>query len=117
MNLFILKEPFKCEPICSGIELRLDIDQTLVLRHYHASIIISFGLSKPCRYFRTRELTLACELKVDGKSLVKDKFWTGKDTIGMTLFCAGFPCLTVTGHEDDSVIVTLSEIVRMAPAD
>ena len=115
--MFILQEPSDCEPICSGVEIRLDTCQTIVLRHYHASVIISFGLSKPCRYFRTSELTVACELKVDGKSLAKDKFWTGKAAIGKTLFCAGFPCLTVTGHENDSVIVTLSEIVRVAAAE
>ena len=114
MSMFSFKLPAGNEPVCSGVELWTEPGETLVLTHFHASITICFKESQPCPFFRAGEFYFACEIKVDGTSLGKDRIWLGKEPIGKTLFCSGFPCLTVTGLEDGRVIVTLAEIVTVA---
>jgi hypothetical protein len=48
-----------------------------------------------------------------GREYDREQFAITRDDIGNTLFCAGFPCLTVTGMDDGTVLVTHSEIVEL----
>jgi hypothetical protein len=50
---------------------------------------------------------------INGKEYERQQFVIVRNDIGKTLFCAGFPCLTVTDldEENGTAMVAFSEIV------
>ncbi|MBX9573313.1 MAG: hypothetical protein K2X77_30720 [Candidatus Obscuribacterales bacterium] len=106
-------EPKRGEPICSGMELSTSQGQQLNLAHFHT--VVSVKTSKPRNWFggNCKGVALDCKVMINGRQYENQTFEVHGSDIGKTLFCAGFPCLTVTGfdEENEGVIITLSEIV------
>ena len=107
------QEPQRGEPICSGMEMSSGQGQKLDLAHFHT--VVSVTTSKPKSWFggRCKGVALDCKVSINGRQYENQTFEVHFHDIGKTLFCAGFPCLTVTGfdEENEAVIFTLSEIV------
>lgn len=108
------QEPQRGEPICSGMELSTSIGQALDLAHFHT--VVSVKTAKPKTWFGSncKGVALDCTVNINGRQYEHQVFEVHGNDIGKTLFCAGFPCLTVTGFDEDNqgLIVTLSEIVQ-----
>ena len=113
-RLLQFKEPKQGEPLCSGPELTIAQGGRIDLAHFHA--IVTIVLSHPRGLFmgESKDLALACTATINGKEYDRQQFVIKRDDIGKTLFCAGFPCATVTGIDEDngSVMLTYSEIVE-----
>jgi len=101
------------EPLCSGPELTMAVGQRLDLAHFHTIVTIMLGHPRGLIFGETRQISLACTVTINGREYDRQQFVISRDDIGKTLFCAGFPCITVTGVDQasGSIIATHSEIV------
>lgn len=107
-----LQLPKPGEPLCSGMEFTTARGQHLYLSHYHT--VVTVKNVRPRSWFETKDLALDCTVTINGRQYESQQFSVGPDDLGKTLFCAGFPCLTITGMAPDlgDITVTLSEIVE-----
>jgi hypothetical protein len=101
------------EPLCSGPELTMSLNQRLDLAHFHTVVTILYGRQRGKLFGESKDTSINCAVTINGKEYDRQQFVITRDDIGKTLFCAGFPCITVTGvdEENGSIIVTHSEIV------
>jgi hypothetical protein len=78
-------------------------------------VTVTVGRPRALPFVESREISLGCAATINGKEYDRQQFVITKDDIGKTLFCAGFPCLTVTGLDqgNSSVMVAHSEIVEL----
>jgi len=85
------------------------------MAHFHTVVTAVLGRARGTFFGESKEMALACAATINGKEYDRQQFVITQDDIGKTLFCAGFPCLTVTGIDETnkSVIVTYSEIVEL----
>jgi len=107
------QEPKNGEPLCSGPECTLRQGQRTDMAHFHT--VVTVVLSRPRSFLsETQEIALGCTATINGKEYDRQQFVVTRDDIGKTLFCAGFPCVTVTGMDEaeGSVMLTYSEIVE-----
>ena len=76
---------------------------TLILTHPK---VMFFGPSK--------DIALNVTATINGHEYDRQQFVFSREDIGKTLFCAGFPCVTLIGLDQTSgaVTMTLSEIVE-----
>ncbi|MBK8219601.1 MAG: hypothetical protein IPK73_01135 [Candidatus Obscuribacter sp.] len=109
-----LQEPEPGEPLCSGIELTAFLGQRLDMAHYHTVVTVRNNRARAWFSTSNQDNTLDCAVTINGREYETQQFNIKTEDIGKTLFCAGFPCLTITGldTETGAVTVTLSEIVE-----
>lgn len=110
------------EPICSGPEFNLEKNGSIFLSHFRTVVAVSNVRGKGKNAWfggRSDALSLDCSVTINGQRYESQRFELSTDDIGKTLFCAGFPCITVTGLDDEShtVTVTISEIVDLCDPD
>lgn len=107
------------EPICSGPELNLEKSGSIFLSHFRTVVSVSNARSKAWFGSRPESVNLDCAVMINGVHYENQRFEVCADDIGKTLFCAGFPCITVTGldAETGTATVTLSEIVELCDPD
>lgn len=117
-----LQEPDSGEPICSGSELTIGKANSLAMAHFHT--VVTIKNARPRNWLgalgpTAPALALDCAVAINGKQYEQQQFTVSPDEIGKTLFCAGFPCITITGVDVDSgeITVTLSEIVDLRESD
>lgn len=105
------------EPICSGPELNLEKSGSIFLSHYRTVVSVANSTARSKNWFaaRTEAVALDCSVMINGVPYENQRFEISADDIGKTLFCAGFPCITVTGLDEETgtATVTLSEIVEL----
>lgn len=110
-----LCEPDPGEPLCSGAELTLAKGETLAMAHFHTVVRIKNSRARSWlqSLSTTSGLTLDCSVSINGKQYEQQLFSVTPGKIGLTLFCAGFPCITITGvdEENEQITFTISEIV------
>jgi len=108
-----LQLPKPGEPLCSGPEFVTTRGHAMYLSHYHT--VVTVKNVRPRSWFGSACLALECSVTINGHNYETQQFTIGEDDLGKTLFCAGFPCLTVTGLAPDlgDITVTISEIVEM----
>ncbi len=112
-----LQLPDAGEPLCSGTEFIMARGQNLYLSHFRT--IVTVRNVRPRLWFGNAALALECTVTINGTEYETQQFLLGHDELGKTLFCAGFPCLTITGLGEDlgDVTVTISEIVQPCDGD
>lgn len=101
------------EPLCSGAEFVTSRGEHLYLSHFHT--VVTVKNVRPRSWFGSNAaLALECTVTINGHNYETQQFALTDDDLGKTLFCAGFPCLTITGLSPDrgEVTVTISEIVE-----
>ncbi|MCA9800857.1 MAG: hypothetical protein KC777_02665 [Cyanobacteria bacterium HKST-UBA02] len=105
------------EPLCSGQEFVACCGQHVYLSHYHT--VVTVKNVKPRAFFGGAPMALACSVAISGRTYESQQFDITHDDIGKTLFCAGFPCLTITGVDEEAgeVTFTISEIVEPCDPD
>jgi len=108
--------PEPAEPICSGPELTLAHGQRIDLAHFHTVVTVTVNRPRPAIFGESADMALACSVAIYGREYDRQQFAITRDDIGSTLFCAGFPCVTVTGMDDGTVMLTHSEIVDLCEA-
>jgi hypothetical protein len=113
-HILQLKEPEECEPLCSGLELTIARREQLELRHFHAQVVVRNRKPGQWLFAPTFRAALHCQVIIFGQVFSSDEFSLTGNDIGSTLFCAGFPCLSITGLDEVSgaVTVTCAEIVE-----
>ncbi|MBX9939645.1 MAG: hypothetical protein K2Y32_10345 [Candidatus Obscuribacterales bacterium] len=111
-----LRSPESGEPLCSGVELSVALGQHVQIRYFHAVISIKNGRANSW-YSLMRDNSRALEVSVRtfGQNLESHQVAIDPSDIGKTLFCVGYPCLSITGLDTESgtLTVTLSEIVEL----
>ncbi|MBX3151843.1 hypothetical protein KF728_16925 [Candidatus Obscuribacterales bacterium] len=112
-----LQLPKPGEPLCSGMEFTTERGQHLYLSHYHT--VVTVKNVRPRGWFGSATLALDCTVTINGRQYETQQFDIGPDDLGKTLFCAGFPCLTITGLDPDrgEITITQSEIVESCDPD
>jgi hypothetical protein len=102
------------EPLCSGRECTLVQDQRIDMAHFHTVVTVVLSHPRAILFGASSDVCLNCSVTINGKEYDRQQFVITRDDIGSTLFCAGFPCITVTGmdEENGTVMVTYSEIVE-----
>ena len=108
-----LQVPQPGAPLCSGMEFVLTRGQQLVLRHFHTLVTVK-NVRASSWFSDVNAKALDCSMTIDMNPFESQQFVLSQDDLGKTLFCAGFPCLTITGLSEDldTVTVTISEIVQ-----
>jgi hypothetical protein len=108
-------EPKPGEPICSGPELTLAQGQRIDLAHFHTVVTVILSRPRALIFTESTDTSLACAVTINGREYDRQQFVITRDDIGKTLFCAGFPCVTVTGMDEqaNTVMLTQSEIVEL----
>jgi hypothetical protein len=108
-------EPKPGEPLCSGPELTLTQGQRIDMAHFHTVVTVVLSRPRAMIFTESTETALACTVTINGREYDKQQFVITRDDIGKTLFCAGFPCVTVTGMDEQAatVMLTHSEIVDL----
>ncbi len=112
----LLPEPG--EPFCSGQEFVATRGQHLYLSHFRT--VVTVKNVKPRGLFASpSSVALECTVTINGRDYESQQFCLCQDDIGKTLFCAGFPCLSITGLQEDigEVTMTISEIVEPCDPD
>jgi hypothetical protein len=114
-SILQFQEPKHGEPLCSGPELTLNLGQRIDLAHFHTVVTVTFGQPRGLLSLGSTGVQLACIATINGREYDRQNFAVSRDEIGKTLFCAGFPCVTVTGmdEENGTVMLTQSEIVEL----
>lgn len=107
---FLLLDDPRGEPLCSGSEVLLRTGDKVRLSHFRAEIILeNLGL-------RRGVPMLECILLIRKEFKERHQYLlTEKDISKRTLFCAGFPCFSVTGLDEDGVFISFAEIVEHDP--
>ncbi len=108
-----LRLPAQGEPLCSGREFITGRGQHLYLSHYHT--VVTVKNVRPRSWFGNgASLAIDCTVTINGQQYENQQIALTEEDLGKTLFCAGFPCLTITGLSPDigDVTVTISEIVE-----
>ena len=92
------------------------------MAHFHT--VVTIKNARPRNWLGSMShpglnMALDCAVSINGKQYEQQQFTVSPDEIGKTLFCAGFPCITITGVDVDSgeITVTLSEIVDLRDND
>lgn len=116
-----LQPPKADEPMCSGFELTMARNERLDLAHFHTVVTIKNTRARQwlMPLASSDTLSLDCSVTINGRQYENQQFEVRRDDIGKTLFCAGFPCITITGVDSESgkVTVTMSEIVVQCAPD
>jgi hypothetical protein len=109
------QEPKPGEPLCSGPELTLAQGQRIDLAHFHTVVTVVLGHPRALLFGASPDVALACSVTINGREYDRQQFVINRDHLGKTLFCAGFPCVTVTGMDEQTgtVMLTHSEIVEL----
>ena len=107
------QEPKIGEPLCSGQEFSLAQGQRMDLAHFHTVVTVILSHPRALIFGQSADTALACTVTINGREYDRQQFVITRDDIGKTLFCAGFPCVTVTGMDEENgrVMLTHSEIV------
>lgn len=113
-HILQLKEPEESEPLCSGLELTIARREQIEIRHFHTQVLVRNLKPRQWAFAPTFRARLLCQVTIFGQVFSSDDFSLTSNDIGLTLFCAGFPCLSITGLDEVSgaVTVTCSEIVE-----
>jgi len=103
------------EPLCSGPELMLGQSQRIDLAHFHTVVTVTLSHPRALLFGESKDMALACVATINGREYDRQQFVITRDDLGNTLFCAGFPCVTITGLDEESgtVMLTHSEIVEL----
>jgi hypothetical protein len=106
--------PKSGEPLCSGRECTLQQGERIDMAHFHTVVTVTLGHPRALIFGASGEIAIGCSVTINGKEYDRQQFVITRDDIGSTLFCAGFPCITVTGldEENSTLMVTFSEIVE-----
>lgn len=117
-----LQPPKPDEPICSGFELTMARNERLDLAHFHTVVTIKNVRPRGgwlAAIAPSEGTSLDCTVTINGRQYENQQFDVKRDDIGKTLFCAGFPCITITGVDETTgqVTVTMSEIVVQCDPD
>ncbi len=110
-----LQLPQLGEPLCSGFEMIMGREQHIYLSHFHTIVTVKNVRPRTWPFgAQTDRLAIECTVTINGSRYETQTFELDDEALGKTLFCAGFPCLTITGLGRDlgDVTVTLSEIVQ-----
>jgi len=112
-HLLQFHAPKAGEPLCSGPEVTLTLGQRIDLAHFHTIVTVQLERPRVWMFAASLRPALNCTVTISGKVYESRTFPIVADDLGKTLFCAGFPCLSLTGLEasDNAVMVVLSEIV------
>jgi hypothetical protein len=120
-RLLQLKSPKASEPVCSGDQVRMSVDSRIDLAHFHTVVTIFSDRVKSKAFFFSsgsssgqEDVALTVSATINGREYDKQTFVISRDEIGKTLFCAGFPCVTIISYDkaEGVITMTLSEIVE-----
>ena len=120
-RLLQLKSPKASEPVCSGVQVRMSLDSRIDLAHFHTVVtIVSDRLKTKGFFFASssssglEDVAITCSATINGREYDKQQFVVTREDIGKTLFCAGFPCVTIISYDkpEGVITMTLSEIVE-----
>jgi hypothetical protein len=113
-RLLQFRAPKASEPLCSGSELKLEQEQRIDLAHFHTVVTIIATHPRALLFGASADIALACTATINGREYEKQQLIVTRQDIGKTLFCAGFPCVTLISLDEKSgtVRMTLSEIVE-----
>ncbi len=110
-----LQLPQPGEPLCSGMEIIMGREQHIYLSHFHTIVTVKNARPWTMPFASPgSRLAIECTVTINGSRYETQTFELAEESLGKTLFCAGFPCLTITGLSKDigDVTVTISEIVQ-----
>ena len=111
-----LRAPESGEPLCSGPEISVPLGQQIQIRYFHAVLSVKNGRANTWySLMKDKARGLEVSVRTFGQNLESHQVAIDPSDIGKTLFCVGYPCLSITGLDTESgtVTVTLSEIVEL----
>lgn len=107
---FLVLDNTRGEPLCSGREKLLRPGEKIWITHFRTRLTVeNLGQIRANGPFK-----IGCRLHILGKFTEWHQYLiSDQDISSKTLYCAGFPCFSITGLDTDGVFITFSEIVAL----